>query len=121
MSNRQDFCHRRRALFLVAVACVPLLYPAGASVPDHLRFRDIAKQAGITSVIISGSPKKNYVLEVNGSGVCWFDYDNDGYVDLYLVNGSTLEALQGKTLRPVTNHLYRNNGDGTFSDVTEKA
>jgi hypothetical protein len=53
--------------------------------------------------------------------VCWLDYNNDGYVDLYLVNGSTLEALQGKVQRRVTNHLYRNNGNGTFTDVTKAA
>ena len=65
---------------------------------------------------------KNYVLEVNGGGVCWLDYDNDGYMDLYLVNGSTVRELQGgKPTVPHRNYLYRNNGDGTFTDVTEKA
>jgi enediyne biosynthesis protein E4 len=87
----------------------------------RVQFRDIAAKAGIRAINVSGSKKKNYVLEVNGSGACWFDYNKDGYVDLYLVNGSTLEALQGKSPRPGTNHLYRNNGDGTFTDVTDQA
>jgi enediyne biosynthesis protein E4 len=86
-------------------------------------FRDVAKEAGIHPLIISGEKKKNYVLEVNGSGACWFDYNNDGYMDLYLVNGSTLEQLQHKSRTPPEehNHLYRNNGNGTFTDVTESA
>ena len=92
-----------------------------ALAPQAVRFRDVSDKAGIRPITVSGQPQKDYVLEVNGSGVCWFDYNNDGYPDLYLVNGSTLEALQGKTPRPVTNHLYRNNRNGTFTDVTESA
>src|SRR5262249_49511717 len=69
-----------------------------------------------------GSPQKDYVLEVNGSGVCWFDYNGDGYTDVYLVNGSTLQVLQGgKALAPHRNYLFRNNGNGTFTDSTEDA
>src|SRR5262245_7545168 len=86
--------------------------------PVSVRFTDIASQAGVKDPLLSGSTKKDYVLEVNGSGACWLDYDNDGNVDLYMVNGSTLQALQGKTPRPAQNHLYRNNGNGTFTDVT---
>jgi hypothetical protein len=86
-------------------------------------FVDVAPKAGIRSMIVAGGTKKNYVLEVNGSGACWFDYNNDGFEDLYLVNGATLEQLQGKEkARPGQhNHLYRNNGNGTFTDVTESA
>jgi hypothetical protein len=89
----------------------------------QVTFRDVAKTAGIQPLIISGTPKKNYVLEVNGSGSCWFDYNNDGYMDLYVVNGSTIEQLQHRKHIAVQehNHLYRNNGDGTFTDVTERA
>lgn len=84
-------------------------------------FRDVAEQAGLNATIVSGGAKKNYVLEVNGSGTCWLDYDGDGWLDLYLVNGSTLAALQGKAPSPTRNYLYRNKGDGTFEDVTTKA
>ncbi len=88
--------------------------------PD-VTFRDIAERAGIRSITVSGSLKKNYVLEVNGSGVCWFDYNRDGFVDLYLVNGSTLEQEQHKVAATQSNHLYRNNGNDTFTDVTISA
>jgi hypothetical protein len=81
-------------------------------------FRDIAERAGIKAWITGGGTPKNYILEVNGSGVCWLDFDEDGWMDVYLVNGSTLAALQGKRKAPSRNYLYRNNGNGTFSDVT---
>jgi hypothetical protein len=95
---------------------------AGLAPPPNVQFRDVTAKAGIKARILSGNLQKNYVLEVNGSGVCWFDYDNDGYMDLYLVNGSTLEELQGKKpASPHRSYLYHNNGDGTFTDVTESA
>src|SRR5207253_5063079 len=56
-----------------------------------------------------------------GSGACWLDYDGDGWMDLYLVNGSTLSQLQKKSPVVTTNHLYRNNRNGTFTDVTKSA
>jgi hypothetical protein len=102
-----------------ALLTVPALLAAGWALQPV--FQDTAGHAGINSVIVSGGPNKNYVLEVNGSGVCWIDYDNDGWMDLYLVNGATLASLQGKESQRTTNHLYRNNHDGTFTDVTAKA
>jgi hypothetical protein len=92
-----------------------------AAAPAGISFRDISPRSGLNDVIVSGGPEKNYVLEVNGSGVCWLDYDDDGWMDLYLVNGATLANLQGKAPQRSTNHLYRNNRDGTFTDVTVKA
>ena len=92
-----------------------------AATAPEVAFRDVARKAGLTDTIVSGGPKKNYVLEVNGSGACWLDYDNDGYLDLYMVNGATLDDLQGRTRQRTTNHLYRNNGQGAFIDVTAKA
>jgi hypothetical protein len=103
-----------------AVLAIPVLL-AAAWAPELVTFKDTAARAGITDVIVSGGPKKNYVLEVNGSGACWIDYDNDGWLDLYLVNGATLANIQGKAPQRTTNHLYRNNHDGTFTDVTAKA
>lgn len=91
------------------------------STSSLVTFRDVAATAGLRDVIVSGGPKKNYVLEVNGSGACWLDYNNDGWMDLYLVNGATLAQLQGKAKAASTNHLYKNNGDGTFRDVTAVA
>ncbi len=84
-------------------------------------FQDIAKAAGLTSwVHKSGTPEKVYILETVGSGVALFDYDNDGWLDIYLVNGSTYEAMQGKAPAPRA-ALFHNNHDGTFTDVAAKA
>ena len=83
-------------------------------------FVNVAEQAGINFQHFSGSAEKAYILEGMSGGVAWIDYDNDGWQDLYLVNGGHWdELLQGK--RSVSNALYRNNGDGTFTDVTRKA
>ena len=84
-------------------------------------FQDIAEKAGLTSWRHTmGTPQKNYILEATGSGVALLDYDNDGWLDIYLVNGSTFDALSGKT-EPPHAALFHNNQDGTFTDVTEKA
>src|SRR5215472_544079 len=83
-------------------------------------FRDIAQKAGLTaSNVFGGVHSSTYILESTGTGVAIFDYDNDGWPDIFFVNGTTLDTspAAGQT----TNHLYRNNHDGTFSDVTEKA
>jgi len=89
---------------------------AGPPVAD---FVDIAQLAGLhTDLTIGGAQQKRYILETTGGGVAVFDYDNDGWLDIFLVNGSTLDPQ--KTPVP-TNALYRNNRDGTFTDVTEKA
>src|SRR3954453_4217238 len=103
-----------------ALITVPILL-AWASPPGLVTFKDSSLRSGINSVIVAGGVKKNYVLEVNGSGVCWIDYDNDGWMDLYLVNGASMENMQGIEPQRTTNHLYRNNHDGTFIDVTLKA
>ncbi len=108
-------------LLTAVVLILSVVILAVAQAPN-IRFRDVTDRAGIKARILSGGTEKEYVLEVNGSGVCWFDYNNDGYMDLYLVNGSTLQELQGrKPATPHRSYLYRNNGDGTFTDVTESA
>ncbi len=85
-----------------------------------ITFVDTAAKAGLTHKTIFGSEKTNrYLLETTGCGVAFFDYDNDGWLDLFFVNGSRLDGF-AKGQEP-TNHLYRNNRDGTFTDVTEKA
>jgi hypothetical protein len=84
-------------------------------------FQDIAKSAGLTTwTHHMGSPEKNFILETVGSGVALLDYDNDGWLDIYLVNGSTVDAETGKT-KPPHAALFHNNHDGTFTDVTAKA
>lgn len=84
-------------------------------------FIDAAKQAGLSRWRnITGNPDKRVIIEAKGSGVCLLDYDNDGWLDIYLVNGSTLGALAGKESSPHA-ALFHNNHDGTFSDVTASA
>src|SRR6266853_810712 len=84
-------------------------------------FEDAAKQAGLGSWRHKmGMPEKNFIVETNGSGVCLIDFDNDGWLDIYLVNGATFDSLDGKE-EPPHAALFHNNHDGTFTDVAEKA
>ena len=84
-------------------------------------FSDITHAAGLDKFHhISGTPEKNTILETPGSGVALLDYDNDGWLDIYLLNGSTFTALKGKEA-PSRAMLFHNNHDGTFTDVTDKA
>jgi len=84
-------------------------------------FEDITKAAGLAQwQHVMGTPQKKYILETDGSGVGLIDYDNDGWLDIYLVNGSTYDALDGKETPPHS-ALFHNNHDGTFTDVAEKA
>jgi hypothetical protein len=83
-------------------------------------FTEVAALAGFTSPTIYGGRKTNrYLLETTGCGVAAFDYNGDGWLDLFVVNGTTLEGFP-KGKEPAS-HLYRNRGDGTFEDVTAKA
>jgi hypothetical protein len=84
-------------------------------------FQDIARQAGLTTwKHVMGTPEKHFIIETNGSGVGLLDYDKDGWLDIYLVNGSTYDAISGKTTPPKA-ALFHNNHDGTFTNVAEQA
>ncbi len=84
-------------------------------------FQDIARQAGLTRwKHVSGTPSKQSLLETIGSGVALLDYDHDGWLDIYLVNGSTFQALDGKATPPQA-ALFHNNRDGTFTNVAAAA
>ena len=99
------------------------VYPPSAEHPTPAWFVDVASKAGITVRNVNGDPEnKRYIVEATGSGVAIIDYDRDGWPDIYLVNGTELTTGD----RPATNnratgHLFHNNHDGTFTDVTEKA
>jgi len=81
-------------------------------------FTDIAAQAGLIHPVLYGEvDHKDYILETVGCGCAFFDYDNDGWLDIFILNGNRLRGVPEGT----TSRLYRNNRDGTFSDVTEKA
>ena len=85
-----------------------------------IRYTEVAVQSGIDFKHVNGaSGRKNYV-ETMGSGACWFDYDGDGDIDLYVVNSGALPGYSDSAVKP-TNHLYRNDGGGRFVDVTAAA
>jgi hypothetical protein len=88
--------------------------------PLGVTFIDVAKQSGLNAKTIYGGEHKNrYLLETTGCGVAFFDYDHDDWLDIFLVNGSRIEGFP-KGQEP-TCHLFKNNRDGTFTDVTAKA
>ena len=96
---------------------------AGTSKPAAdlgVSFINVAQESGVNAKTIFGGEHKNkYLLETTGCGVAFYDYDNDGWLDIFLVNGSRLEGFPPG--REPTSHLFKNNRDGTFTDVTVKA
>jgi enediyne biosynthesis protein E4 len=90
--------------------------PSG--LPFHSRLVDVAASAGLTQPVIYGPANhKDYIIETIGCGCAFIDYDNDGWIDIFVLNGTRLENAPAG----LSNRLYRNNRDGTFTDVTEKA
>jgi hypothetical protein len=88
--------------------------------PGEVHFEDIAQQAGLSALnVYGGDTHKEFIIETTGNGAVIFDCDNDGWPDIYLPNGSTIEGFP-KNKTP-TAHLYHNNHDGTFTDVTSHA
>jgi len=91
-----------------------------AGTPLGVSFIDVARQSGLNAKTIYGGEHKNrYLLETTGCGVAFFDYDHDDWLDIFLVNGSRIEGFP-KGQEPFS-HLFKNNRDGTFTDVTQKA
>src|SRR5256885_8938561 len=85
-----------------------------------VNFVDVAGKAGLRIKTESGGEKsKKYIIETTGSGAAFFDYDGDGWPDIFLVNGTTLDAAASRP--PATSQLYHNNHDGTFTNVTKRA
>ena len=91
---------------------------AACDAPDPVRFAEVATVAGLHFELRSGGQVKNYIVEAKGGGGAFFDYDGDGWLDIYLVNGS---RLKGYSDSAPTNALYRNLGDGTFENRTRSA
>src|SRR5438309_5978443 len=92
--------------------------PPASGRPFNAHFVDIASAAGLRApVIYGGVENKKYILESTGCGCAFFDYDNDGWMDIFLLCGTRL----GGDPPEATNRLYKNNRDGTFTDVTEKS
>src|SRR5215831_7898258 len=131
--SRRDWLRRA-----TAAVSLPLFAPRGQSqgsasrgvqpaprgkpsgIPFLAQFTDVAASAGLTHPVIYGpTDRADYILEASGCGVAFFDYDNDGWLDVLVLNGWRLDE---STVPPgTTNRLYRNNRDGTFTDVTEKS
>jgi enediyne biosynthesis protein E4 len=96
----------------------PVARPAPSGRPFYAHFVDVAAGAGLHApVIYGGVESKKYILEATGCGCAFIDYDNDGWIDIFLLSGTRLDGDPPGA----TNRLYKNNRDGTFSDVTEKA
>ena len=91
------------------------------SAASPVTFVDVGREAGLNAPNVWGAvDRKRYIIEAKGSGLAFFDYDNDGWLDLYLTNGTRLNTNWPAGKAP-TSHLYKNNRDGTFTDVTEKS
>ncbi len=109
---------------LLAALGVALLAACEAPTPEPdltpVRFTDVTATCGLDFRMYSGSQVKNYIIEAKGGGGAFFDYDGDGWLDIYLVNGSRLAGYPDSAQAP-TNALYRNMGDGTFADYTHAA
>jgi hypothetical protein len=122
---------RRRLLYTIGAAAVPVLVPdwlraahpvaakaAAKAEAPFSHFVDVAAKAGLTQTMYYGDDTHNtYIIEVNGGGCAFFDYDNDGWMDIFILGGRRLEGVPPGA----SNRLYHNNRDGTFTDVTAKA
>jgi len=114
-------------LLLAGIASLCAIAFSQAPAEQDLRFTDVAAAAGIRANMRCGGPEKRWITEANGSGAAWLDYDNDGMMDLLIVNGGTMEQLRkvlaGETppSAPGSIYLFRNLGNGHFEDVTERA
>jgi hypothetical protein len=108
-------------VFVAAQAVPPTrqIPPASPHAAPGVRFADVTAASGLSGFRhVSGGAGKNYIIETTGSGVALWDFDRDGLLDIYLVNGSTLERRTADLPRAA---LFRNNGDLTFRDVTDTA
>jgi hypothetical protein len=128
-TSRPSVSYLRASRMWLVLACLLLhwcevngqsLTPAKMNDSLGVKFANVARPAGLTATTIYGGEHKNkYLLETTGAGAAFIDYDNDGWPDIFLVNGTRLDGLSPGL--NATNRLYRNNGNGTFTDVTEKS
>lgn len=111
----------------VVFALFGLLAAIAVATNETLRFTDVAGDAGIHAIMRCGGPEKRWIPEANGSGAAWLDYDGDGFMDLLIVNGGSMDQLRsilaGHKPEPVAGgvYLFHNLGNGRFEDVTAKA
>src|SRR5215472_11135668 len=120
--NRAPQLSRRSFLFGVSAGALLLPLRSDLFMPDVTRFpfEEIPlEKSGIRWVHSNGKSPEKYLPESTGAGCAFFDYDNDGWMDIYLVNSGKCDFFTPNSA--LRNALYRNNRDGTFTDVTEKA
>ena len=112
-------------LLAIGTAAVTAFPEQPSPARDGIRFTDATNSSGLNFQQSYGDRHLDNIVEGTGAGVCVFDYNNDGFLDVYFPNGKWTEGLsddESRGLRgKLTNHLFRNNGDGTFTDVTEQA
>ena len=117
---------RRRLLRTAPAALAPAILPhafqamvpSTKPVPPFSRFVDVAASAGLTQTMVFGEVgHATYIIEIMGAGCAFFDYDNDGWVDIFVLGGRRLDGVPAGA----SNRLYHNNRDGSFTDITEKA
>jgi hypothetical protein len=109
----------KHIIYALLCICLPKLLFAQA---EQVMYKDIASEAGIDFKYTFGDYSYENILESSGSGITVFDYNNDGFMDLYMMNGTYLDGIsqvEGKVFEGTHNSLYRNNGDGTFTDVSK--
>src|ERR1700756_4676705 len=120
--NRRKSLQALLHLGLFSVSPFPLLLSVQTGRRDEFlpNYVDVAIQAGLTArTVVVGHDSKDFLLSTTGGGIALFDYDNDGWLDIFVVNGGGIEEFRkGEKTKK---HLYHNNRDGTFTDVTEKA
>ena len=128
MAKESSQWSRRKWLKTTAVASAAALFPrilsgsapGPAAVPakPFSKFTDVAQSAGLTHIMYYGIPQAvTYIVEEMGGGCAFFDYDNDGWMDIFILGGRRLDGIP----EGASNRLYKNNRDGTFTDVTQKA
>ena len=116
LSFGADFLLKPQGISTHTAKPQPRSTPSGR--PFHARFVDIAREAGLRAPTIYGPEgQAKYLVEATGCGCAFIDYDNDGWMDIFLLSGTRLEGAP----KDATNRLYKNNRDGTFTDVTHKA
>lgn len=115
----------RRCLFAASLVGMVWVTGSAVSVEELPVFADVTKEAGITFVHSFGDDNLDSIVETTGAGCAFFDYNNDGYLDIYLVNGAYDRVVSHPSGRHLAGKLkdalYRNNRDGTFTDVTKEA
>jgi enediyne biosynthesis protein E4 len=112
-------CHRSCLIHQPGCLLFTVLALLGQTAHGGLRFTEVTRQTGIRFVHTDGGCGNRYVVETVSAGLALFDYDNDGWLDIYFLNGAPLKGTPVTV--PPRHALYHNNGDGTFTDVTEAA